>query len=617
MATAVGLNMKMTADTSGLGRGMTRAEKLLNEVDKNARSAASSLRVMATIQVGGALLKGIGFISNALNSAAKAALNYANSLRDTIDRTAKLARQTGIGVEALQGFAVAASLGGTDIETFANNIKRLTVRVGRLAESGKTEIFEKIGIDFERFQMLAPEEQFKVLAMAIDGIQDPAEKARVAVELFGRAGAEMLPMLNSNFVELQERLERLGIILSEDQTTAIEDMNDALTLVRATFDGIIGQVAANLAPLVTEIAEEFLSFVEAFEGINGASGGNALADAITNAFFDGAEYVASILDPWVMTLVEWAGYFSESVASIAEYFGYFERTVELLNAGFLTLRATLNNFLIGLSRAAPYALGGVLGSLLPSSGLQAFREDLAARVEQDRQAAAQAFAGQDNPGGEEPGAVQDWLRGMRERFESSRSPEARAARAQERLFARLNDQFGQANELAQTVFGDDVPQAVADAAAQVENLLVAAMEDGFISEEEAQAIAKAQADYNQQLRNGQQALDAETKAAKEREKELEKIGTKIMDLAEEREKRRAEIESDRLEELSRASNQALEVSDIRNGGISEVFRIATGREDPAIAEYRKQLSELQKIEQRIADLRADKVKIIGGAGRAA
>ncbi len=48
-----------------------------------------------------------------------------------------------------------------------------------------------------------------------------------------------------------------------------------------------------------------------------------------------------------------------------------------------------------------------------------------------------------------------------------------------------------------------------------------------------------------------------------------------------------------------------------------MLRIASGREDPAIDEYRKQLAELRKIEQRIGDLRADKVKIIGGAGRAA
>ena len=59
------------------------------------------------------------------------------------------------------------------------------------------------------------------------------------------------------------------------------------------------------------------------------------------------------------------------------------------------------------------------------------------------------------------------------------------------------------------------------------------------------------------------------------------------------------------------------MGDIRSGGISEVLRIATGREDPAIEEYRKQVAELRKIDSKLGELRADKVKIIGGAGRAA
>ena len=98
MATAVGLNMKITADTSGIGRGMTRTEKLLAGVDKNAAGAARSLRAIATVQVGGALLKGLNSIVGTLTSAANAAVGYANSLRSTIDATAKLARRTGISV---------------------------------------------------------------------------------------------------------------------------------------------------------------------------------------------------------------------------------------------------------------------------------------------------------------------------------------------------------------------------------------------------------------------------------------------------------------------------------------------------------------------------------------
>jgi len=55
----------------------------------------------------------------------------------------------------------------------------------------------------------------------------------------------------------------------------------------------------------------------------------------------------------------------------------------------------------------------------------------------------------------------------------------------------------------------------------------------------------------------------------------------------------AEITADRLEKLSKVSQEPLRVQDIRSGGIDEFLRIASGREDPSIEEARKQTRELQ------------------------
>ena len=77
----------------------------------------------------------------------------------------------------------------------------------------------------------------------------------------------------------------------------------------------------------------------------------------------------------------------------------------------------------------------------------------------------------------------------------------------------------------------------------------------------------------------------------------------IRDLNEQYAERAAEIDAERIEALSQVSQQPLQIEDVRTGaGISEFLRLATGREDPAIAEYRKQLSELQKIAKEIREL---------------
>ena len=631
MATAVGLNMKMTADTSGIGRGMTRTETQLKGLQKaaanttgsfrglvargfgrtetslaslqrSAISAAGSLKTLVAIQVGGIIARGFA-------RAASAALGYANSLRSSIDETAKLARRTGIAVEALQGFQVAADLSG--VQNLEGALQRLTISIGDAANGVKEpqEAFDRLGLSFAELQTLAPEDQFRAVAAAISDIPGEAERAAVAADLFGRTGVELLPLFASNLEEVEKRANRLGLVLSQDQTSAVEEMNDALSLVQQTFDGIIGQVTANLAPAITALAEEFLQFVEGFQGVNGEIGGTALADAISDAFFAGADYLASILDPWIVSLLGWGDYFGQTASELGGWFEYFQTAVELLQAAFYTVRGFFNEFVAKLADWAK-----LLPSLLrpDDETLDAFADGLRRSAAEDRQLASDAFMGRNRTRPDQAvGPLQSALAEAMSRRAQRNDPEARAEREQERLFSRLNESFAKANDAATKAFGEDLPAALTSAAAEVENLIVSAVEDGTISSEEVAAITAAQEQYNDALRIGTAALTKQAEEDKKREQNLKNVNDKILAAEQDRDKRAAEIAADRLDALSRRSNEALNVSDVRSGGISEVLRIATGREDPAIEEYRKQLSELRKIEQRLRGLEAEKVAILG------
>ena len=575
MATAVGLNMKMTADTSGIGRGMNRTETQLKGLQKaaanttgsfrglvargfgrtetslaslqrSAISAAGSLKTLVAIQVGGIIAKGFA-------QAASAALGYANSLRSSIDETAKLARRTGIAVEALQGFQVAADLSG--VQNLEGALQRLTISIGDAANGVKEpqEALDRLGLSFAELQTLAPEDQFRAVAAAISDIPGEAERAAVAADLFGRTGVELLPLFASNLEEVEKRANRLGLVLSQDQTSAVEEMNDALSLVQQTFDGIIGQVTANLAPAITALAEEFLQFVEGFQGVNGEIGGTALADSISDAFFAGADYLASILDPWIVSLLGWGDYFGQTASQLGGWFEYFQTAVELLQAAFYTVRGFFNEFVAKLADWAK-----LLPSLLrpDDETLDAFADGLRRSAAEDRQTASDAFMGRNRDRSDQPaGPLQRFL------------AEAEARMAQRGSLAAQAE------------------QQRAGTAAQRQQEAVTAL--------------------------AEKALERARKAEEERQKAIEKANNEISKAEEDRAKRAAEIEADRLDALSRRSNEALNVSDVRSGGISEVLRIATGREDPAIEEYRKQLSELRKIEQRLRGLEAEKVEILG------
>jgi flagellar biosynthesis GTPase FlhF len=566
MATTLALAMRASMSAGGVVSGANQAAGAMGKMGKQAQKTAKDVNTLKNIAIGAVLAKGAMAAANAFRSASSAVLGYANGLRDAIDRTAKLARQSQISVEALQGFNVAAKLGGSDLETFSTNIKRLTVNVGRLAAEGKTGIFSDIGIDFERFRSLDPEQQFAEIGTAINAIKDPAEKARVAVTLFGKAGTELLPIFESNLEAIAAQAKRLGIILSADQTQAVEDMNDALTMVQATFQGIIGQVVGNLAPVVTALAEEFLAFVESFNSVSG-EGGTGIANAITDAMFDILDYLAQVFDNAVAGF-EGFGTTMEEVGAVFDFVGNtFVAIAETLRGVFNifeiagnTLMEGLGAFLENLGSWVSKDLenfGKTLRENSRQAGLQNTREANAAFSNAGSSASAAVFGSEDAPRADGPASRA--VRSARERNTPEAKAEREAARKQREAEARA-------------------------------------------AKEAADAEAKAK-------RDAEEAKKREEEAAKRAEKAAavqEKVDAKSGDIA--------DIEGERAKELGQKSNEALQANDVRSSeGMSQFLALATGREDPAIAEYRKQTQKLEELKAELRALQQEKVEILGGA----
>ena len=563
MATAVGLNMKITADTAGIGRGVNKTERLLGGLSKSASSAAGSLRALVGIEIGTRLAAGF-------MQAARAVLDMASRVTESVAAMDDLSQRTGVSTDALQGFQVAADLAG--VQNLEGALQKVSVVLGDAAAGSATaqKAFANIGLSVNDLLKLAPEDQFRAVAAAIGDIQGPAAQAAAAVDLFGKSGVELLPLFASNLQEIEDRANELGIVLSGDQVGAITEMDDALLMVRKTFDGIIGQVTANLAPIVTAISEEFLAFVESFQGFGG--GGSGIADALTDGLLDFAEYMAGIFDAAIAQFGEF-GATIQTAASVFEFVGnVFLAVSESLRVVFNIFELAGNALLMGLG-AVLEGLGSWVSSDLEQAGkdLQAAgfsaaqqnsKELESAAAGAARAASAAVFGGSGLPQSAD-GPAGRAVRGARERFEGRDDPARQAQKEADR------------------------------AAKQAERERAAA---------------------------GAAALKAAEDARKAEEKRLEavkKADQEIAKVEEDRAKRALEIEGERFDALSRQSNQALNVSDVRSGGISEILRIASGREDPAVEEYRKQLGELKKIDAKLGELRADRVEIAGNGARAA
>jgi len=561
MAT-IGLGFTLSANAAKMGSGVNEAAKSLDKIGKAAKQTASDVSTLKTVAVGKMLASGLSAVARSFSNAARSALSYAKGVANAIDATNDLANRIGISVESLQSLQMAAKLSGVDDITGA--LQKMTIAIGNAGQSGNTEAFTRLGIDFAELQRLSPEEQFKQIQAAIAALPTEAERAAAAVAIFGRSGVELLPLMNQNLQEVEERLRKLGAIVGEDQVSAIGDMNDAFDLVAATVNGIFGQVVGNLAPAVTAMAEELLSFVESFSSVNG-EGGSGIADTISSALLDIAEYLAGVFDNALAQFDQ----FSVSLADVGAVFttvgNIFVAVSETLRAAFNIFEVAGNLLAVGIGKL----LEG-LGSWV-SSDLEQFGRDMAQNASNAvRQNSAEGNAALQNAGA----AASNAVFGTNQNTGATNGPASRAvARARLSMTPEERERRRQERE--------------AEKAAK----------------EGRAAAAKANKDAEDARARDEKALQD---GLKKKNEKLAAQRQKVDDAI--------QFKFDNMRVLSKQSQEALQGNDVRSSeGMAQFMALLTGREDPAIAENRKANQKLAEVVRELRALQQAPVDILGAA----
>lgn len=236
------LRVILGADTAEFETGLKNASKKLDQWGKTVSNAAKiAAAAMATAGVG-------------LGLAIKGNLEQA-------DKLGKMAQSIGVPVEELSKLKHAADLSDVSLETLSRSVGRLSRNLVDAA-SGATqpiEAFKMLGIGIKNADgsLRTVSDILPQIAEKFAAMRDGPEKTAIAMKLLGRAGAEMIPMLNAGKAGLQEMMqeaEQLGLVIDTKTAKAAEEFNDNLTRLRRVFDGIVTQVSANLAPALAMLS---------------------------------------------------------------------------------------------------------------------------------------------------------------------------------------------------------------------------------------------------------------------------------------------------------------------------------------------------------------------------
>ena len=93
------------------------------------------------------------------------------------------------------------------------------------------------------------------------GYEDSATKTALAVQLFGRAGADLIPLLNAGSAGIKEagdELERFGAVISTNAAKNAEIFNDNLTRLSTIGSAVGKSIANDILPYLNQLATEFL-----------------------------------------------------------------------------------------------------------------------------------------------------------------------------------------------------------------------------------------------------------------------------------------------------------------------------------------------------------------------
>ena len=110
-----------------------------------------------------------------------------------------LSQRTGIATGRLYQMQMALKECDVDAERLAPSINRLQLKIEAASEGSKSAAvdFRAIGLQFRALVALTPDKQFAKVASAIAALSSPAERSAAAMSIFGRAGAELLPLFNN------------------------------------------------------------------------------------------------------------------------------------------------------------------------------------------------------------------------------------------------------------------------------------------------------------------------------------------------------------------------------------------------------------------------------------
>lgn len=241
MAVASTVTVNFTAETAKFENGVKKARKLM----KGFRGLAGRAFRGASVAVGA--------LTVALVALTKQSLA-------TVDAQRKAARTIGTTQRIYAGLSLAAEVSGLSVQAFEKALKKQQKAITDANDGLLTQkrALDRLGLSTKELITLPVDQQFKKITTALGKVENATLKSGIASDIFGARNADLINILELGEAGLDSfinKVDELGVALTDRQTGAIEEANDSILIMKKAFTGLGNQLAAQVAPALIKAAK--------------------------------------------------------------------------------------------------------------------------------------------------------------------------------------------------------------------------------------------------------------------------------------------------------------------------------------------------------------------------
>lgn len=247
-----------------LGFLLSATDKMSRVIDEAVKKSTDKLNAFerTTAKVGSGFMKVGGAMTGAGLALGTAIFAASKNVSDYAQSISNASQKTGIGVTDLQKLAYAAERNNVNFDSFTGAMNKFNKTIFDVKSGSKsaTTAFKDLGI-----KMGSPKDMLLQVSSIFARVPDGVEKSALAMELFGKSGTDLIPLLNQGAAgidKLMKEAESLGLVLSEDAIAEANKFDASLANLKNTVTGASRQIGSMLIPYVDKAAKKVQAIID-------------------------------------------------------------------------------------------------------------------------------------------------------------------------------------------------------------------------------------------------------------------------------------------------------------------------------------------------------------------